>query len=308
MPTAYCYFKGSFVPLEDAKISVMTHALHYGTGIFEGIRANWNPEQNVASIFRLQEHYQRFLQGCNFLRMQLPYSVDDLVELTKSLVAKCGYAEDSYIRPLAYKSAERIGVLKLQEVEEEFVLFMIPFGAYLDVTAAARCCTSSWRRIDDTMIPPRIKNTGLYINSNLAKTDATLNGFDEAIMLTTDGHVSEGTGENIFLYQKGRLVTPATSGNILEGITRNTIIQLAKDELGIETIERTVNRSELYMSDECFLTGTAAHLTPVGEIDNFKIASGEMGEVTKKLQDLYFDVIRGVNPKYAHWCTLVPVG
>lgn len=223
------------------------------------------------------------------------------------MVEKCGYQEDSYVRPLAYKSAERIGVLKLQDVEDDLVIFMIPFGAYLDVTAAARCCTSSWRRTDDTMIPPRVKNTGLYISSNLAKTDATLNGFDEAIMLTSEGHVSEGTGENIFLYQKGQLVTPSTSGNILEGIIRNTIIQLAKDELGIETIERTVNRSELYMSDECFLTGTAAHLTPVGEIDNFKVGNGEMGTVTKKLQDLYFDAIRGLNPRYSHWCTLVPI-
>ena len=182
---------------------------------------------------------------------------------------------------------------------------MIPFGAYLDVNAAARCCTSSWRRIDDTMIPPRFKISGLYVNSVLAKTEATLSGFDEAIMLTADGHVSEGTGENIFLVKGRQLVTPAVSDNILEGITRNTVMELAQRELRIPTVERSVDRSELYTADECFLTGTAAHLTPVGEIDHRPIGDGKVGAVTHQLQDLYFDVIRGKNPAYRQWCSAI---
>jgi branched-chain amino acid aminotransferase len=291
--------------LEEAKVGVMTHALHYGTAIFEGIRANWNDEEETANIFRLREHYQRFLSGCDLLKMKLPYSLDDLCRITLELVAKCGYRQDSYIRPLAFKSSQRVANLKLQDIEDDFLVFMIPFGAYLDVNAAARCCTSSWRRIDDTMIPPRFKISGLYVNSVLAKTEATLSGFDEAIMLNTDGHVAEGTGENIFLVKGGKLVTPPASDNILEGITRNTIIELAHREMGIATVERSVDRSELYTADECFLTGTSAHLTPVGEIDHRPIGDGKVGATTRQLQDLYFDVIRGKKAAYRHWCSAV---
>ena len=305
MPTPYCFLGGQFLPLEEAKVGVMTHALHYGTAIFEGIRANWNEEEETAYIFQLQAHFQRLLQGCHLMKMELPYSVDDLCRITQELVKRSGYRQDMYIRPLAFKSAQKVAVLKLQDLEDDFLMFVIPFGAYLDVTAAARCCTSSWNRIDDTMIPPRFKISGLYVNSILAKTEATLNGFDEAIMLTSDGHVSEGTGENIFLVKKGKLVTPAVSDNILEGITRSTVIELAQRELGIESEERSVDRSELYTADECFLTGTAAHLTPVGEIDHRLVGDGQVGPITQKLQDLYFDVIRGKNPKYLQWCSAV---
>ncbi len=305
MPTAYCFLGGRFIPLEEAKVGVMTHALHYGTAVFEGIRANWNEQDETAYIFRLQDHYRRLLQGCSLLKMQLPYSLDDLCRLTEELVAKCGYRQDSYIRPLAFKGAQRVANLKLQDLEDDFLLFMIPFGAYLDVNAAARCCTSSWRRIDDTMIPPRFKISGIYVNSVLAKTEATLSGFDEAIMLTADGHVSEGTGENIFLVKGRQLITPAVSDNILEGITRSTVMELAQRELRIPTVERSVDRSELYTADECFLTGTAAHLTPVGEIDHRPVGDGKVGVITRQLQDLYFDVIRGKNAAYRPWCTAV---
>lgn len=305
MPTPYCFLKGEFVPMEEAKVGVMTHALHYGTAIFEGIRANWNEEEETSYIFRLREHYQRLLQGCQMLKIQLPYSVDDLASITLELVEKSGYRQDAYIRPLAFKSAERVANLKLQDLEDGFLVFTIPFGSYLDVTAAAKCCTSSWRRMDDTMIPPRFKISGLYVNSILAKTEATMSGFDEAIMLTSDGHVSEGTGENIFLLRNEKLLTPPISDNILEGITRSTIMELAWEELGIETIERSIDRSELYVADECFLTGTAAHLTPVGEVDNRPIGNGQVGDVTLKLQTLYFDAIRGKNPKYRQYCSPV---
>ena len=305
MPTPYCFIKGEFVPFEEAKVGVMTHALHYGTAIFEGIRANWNEEEETSYIFRLRDHYQRLLQGCQMLKIHLPYTVDDLASITLELVEKCGYRQDAYIRPLAFKSTERVATLKLQDLEDGFLVFTIPFGSYLDVTTAAKCCTSSWRRMDDTMIPPRFKISGLYVNSILAKTEATLSGFDEAIMLTSDGHVSEGTGENIFILRGGKLLTPSISDNILEGITRSTIMELAREELGIETLERSIDRSELYVADECFLTGTAAHLTPVGEVDNRPIGNGQVGDVTLKLQTLYFDAIRGKNPKYRQYCSPV---
>lgn len=302
---SYAFLNGEFMPLENAKVGVMTHALHYGTAIFEGIRGNWNPEEEKMFIFQPEQHYQRFLQGCKIMRIGVPYSAQELSEITAELVRKTGYKQDIYIRPLAFKGSERVAVLKLQDIDDSLVIFAIPFGAYLDLEAAANCCTSSWRRMSDYMIPPDAKISGLYVNGILAKTEATLAGFDEAILLTEEGYVSEGTGENIFIFSNGKLVTPGVYDNILKGITRDTVIALARNELGIETIERHVRRSELYTADECFLTGTAAHLTPVGKIDNHLIGSGEIGELTRKLQDLYFDVIRGRNPKYLHLCKLV---
>ena len=218
------------------------------------------------------------------------------------LVNRCGYQQDIYIRPLAYKGAERVAVLKLQDLEDSVVMFTIPFGAYLDLEAAAKCCTSTWRRMDDTIIPPSSKIGGLYVNSLLAKTEATLAGFDEAILLTQNGFVSEGAGENIFIVSGDKLITPAVTDNILTGITRDAVIKIAYNEMGLETVERSVRRSELYNADECFLTGTAAHLTPVGSVDNIPIGDGEIGKTTKDLQKLYFDVIRGKVPKYLHWC------
>jgi branched-chain amino acid aminotransferase len=302
MPS-YAYFHKQFVPLSEAKIGIMTHALHYGTAIFEGIRGNWNSQQKQIYLFRLRDHYLRLYNGCRVLKINLPYTIDELCQITAKLVEMCQFEEDVYVRPLAYKSAERLGV-RLHDVEDDFLAFVIPWGPYLDVDKA-RCGISSWRRPDYNVIPPNAKITGLYANNALAKSEAIENGFDEAIMLTPDGHVSEGSGENIFLVIDGKLVTPATYSNILMGITRDTVIKLAQNELGIETIERQVDRSELYIADECFLTGTAAHITPVAEIDHRKIGSGEIGEITKRLQQLYFEVIRGNNPKYLDWCTPV---
>lgn len=302
MPS-YAYFHKQFMPLAEAKLGVMTTALHYGTAIFEGIRGNWNSKQKQIYLFRLREHYERLFNGCRVLKIKLPYTVDELRQITVKLVEMCRFEEDVYVRPLAYKSAERLGV-RLHDVEDDFLCFVIPWGPYLDVDKA-RCGISSWRRPDDNVIPPNAKITGLYANNALAKSEAIENGFDEAIMLTPDGHVSEGSGENIFLVLDGKLVTPAGYSNILLGITRDTVIKLAQNELGLETIERPVDRSELYTAEECFLTGTAAHITPVAEIDHRQIGSGEIGEITKRLQKLYFEIIRGNNPKYLDWCTPV---
>ena len=198
MPEALAFFRGQVVPLSEAKVSVTTHALHYGTAVFEGIRGNWNADHEKLYVFRMREHYERFLQGCRIMMLDIPYGVDDLCAITLDLLQRCGYKEDLYIRPLAYKSEERVANLKLQDLGSDFTLIVVPFGAYIDVEGAIRCCTSSWRRVDDTIIPPRVKISGHYVNSILAKTEATLSGFDEAIMLTQDGDVSEGSGENCF--------------------------------------------------------------------------------------------------------------
>ncbi len=296
------FFKGKFVPISDARVSVMTHALHYGTGVFEGIRGNWNQEKGAVYIFRMREHFQRLLRGCRIMMLNIPYTADDLCKITVDLVELNGHQQDIYIRPLAYKSAELVANLKLQDLESDFTLITIPFGNYLG-SDVLRCCTSSWRRVDDPMIPARIKSCGLYVNSILAKTEATLAGFDEAIILNHDGHVCEGSGENIFMVSDGRLVTPVLEDNALPGITRDTVIQLAKSELGLEVVERSIDRSELYLADEVFLTGTAAHLTPVVELDNRKIAEGKTGPISSRLQKMYFEIVAGRNPKYLHWCT-----
>ena len=298
------FFRGQYVPLSEAKVSVMTHALHYGTGVFEGIRGNWNEEKGAIFIFRLREHYERLLRGCRLLMLDIPYSVDDLCEITVELVRRNRHQQDIYIRPLAYKSAELIANLKLQELDSDFTLITVPFGNYLG-SDALRCCTSSWRRVDDNMIPARLKISGIYVNSILAKTEATMAGFDEAIILNQDGHVCEGSGENIFVVSDGRLFTSSLEDNVLPGITRDTIIQLAQRELGLDVVERSIDRSELYLADEVFLTGTAAHLTPVVQLDNRNIADGKIGPISAKLQKLYFDIVVGRNPKYLHWCTAV---
>jgi branched-chain amino acid aminotransferase len=301
-PTPYALFQGEYVPLSDAKVSIMTHALHYGTGVFEGIRGNWNEEKGAIYIFRLREHYERLLTGCRLLMIDIPYSLEDLCNITVELVERCGFTEDLYIRPLAYKSAEKVANLKLQELENDFCLLAVPFGSYLG-SDVLRCCTSSWRRVDDSMIPARFKISGIYVNSILAKTEATLAGFDEAIILNQDGHVCEGSGENFFLVVDGRLYTPPIEDNVLPGITRNTVMQLAQSDLGLEVMERHIDRSQIYVADECFLTGTAAHLTPVVEVDSRKVGDGLVGPISAKLQKMYFDVVVGRNPKYIHWCT-----
>ena len=307
MPQALAFFRGQVVPLSEAKVSVTTHALHYGTAVFEGIRGNWNADHDKLYVFRMREHYERLIQGCRIMMMDIPYNVDDLCDITIDLLQRCGYKEDLYIRPLAYKSEERVANLKLQELGSDFTLMVVPFGAYIEVDGAIRCCTSSWRRVDDTIIPPRVKISGHYVNSILAKTEATLSGFDEAIMLTQDGDVSEGSGENLFLVSNGVIHTPLVADNNLTGITRDSAIRIATDELGLDIVERRIRRSELYLADEIFLTGTAAHVTPVGELDMRPIGEGGVGPITQKINDMYVDIIAGNNPKYMDWCASVPL-
>jgi len=302
MATPYAYFKREIVPLSEARIGVMTHAFNYGTAVFEGVRGNWNEDEGQIYVFRMKEHYDRLRRSCRIMRIDFPYENEELSSITTQLVEMSGYREDVYIRPLAYKSSELLGV-RLHDLDDDFLIFVAPFGPYLDIEKGARCCTSSWRRVEDTGIPARAKITGIYANSALAKTEANLNGFDEAIMLDERGHISEGSGENIFVVQGDQVITPPPSSNILVGITRDTVMTLVREELGLQIVERDIDRTELYTSDECFMTGTAAHVTPVVELDHRIIGDGRMGPVTGRLVSMYFDIITGRNAKYAHWCT-----
>jgi branched-chain amino acid aminotransferase len=302
MGEPYAYIRKQIVPLAEAKIGIMTHAFNYGTACFEGIRGNWNADHEQLYLFRLKDHYRRLKDSAKILYMDLPYTVDELADLTVEVVRRGNWREDVYIRPMVYKSQEVVGV-KLHNVEDDFLIFVTTLGAYLDFDAGVHCGTSSWRRVDDLGIPARAKVTGIYVNSALAKTEANLNGFDEAIMLTHDGHVSEGSGENIFMIRDGILMTPPSSDNLLLGITRNTVMTLAQSEWGMPVVERQIDRSELYVADEVFMTGTAAHVSPIVKIDHRPIGDGQVGPMTRKIQKFYFETAKGSIERYSHWCT-----
>jgi len=301
---AWVFFNGEFARYRDAKLGVMTHALHYGTGCFEGIRAYWSAEAGKLYTFRAPEHYDRLRNSAKILHMRLPYSTGELCEITSELLRRNGYREDVYIRPLCYKSSEEVGV-RLHNLQDGFLIYTTPFGAYVDIDKGIRCMVSTWRRIDDNVAPARAKCTGIYVNSALAKTEAVESGFDEAIMLTHEGHVSEGSAENLFIVRGGTFVTPPASDNILEGITRATIAQLVTEELGMELQERSIDRSELYVADEIFLCGTGAQVSPVIEVDRRMVGDGEPGPLTSRLQSIYFDICKGRNSKYREWLTEV---
>ena len=301
------FFEGKIVPVDSAKVGIMTHALHYGTAVFEGIRGNWNSSKEKMFVFRLKEHYQRLIKGCKILNMDISYTVEDLCNITIDLIKASEYKEDIYIRPLAYKSEEKVANLKLHELESSFALMIVPFGNYIDNEKPIRCQTSSWRRPHDSMMPTGVKLSGLYTTSILAKTEAILAGFDEAILLNFDGSVSEGSGENLFMLRDGNLVTPSETENCLLGITRDCVFEIASNEFGMEITSRKIHRSEIYLADEVFLTGTAAHITSVGQLDNRDINSGNIGEFTKKIQDKYFKIVKGDDQKYIKWCTEISI-
>jgi branched-chain amino acid aminotransferase len=303
----YAFFKGQIVPIEDAKVSVMTHAFNYGTGCFEGIRAYWNGDQGQLYVFRMKEHYERMLRSCRILRIDLPYSADELGEITRELLHKEGYRQDAYIRPLAYKADEIIGV-RLHDLTDEFAMFAVPFGRYIEKEEGAHVCISSWQRVDDNATPARAKITGAYINSAFAKTDAVLSGYDEALVLNHTGHISEGSAENFFMVRDGCLVTPPVTANILEGITRNTVMELAQNEMGLCTEQRSIDRSEVYICDEAFLCGTGVQIAAITQVEHRPIGTGKIGPVVSHLRELYFDAVRGKNPRYRHWCTPVYTG
>ena len=301
--SAWAYLGGKFVPIRDAKISVMTHAFNYGTGVFEGIRAYWNAEEEQLYGLHFREHYKRLLRSCRIMRLTIPHSAEDLVDITIELLRKCGYREDCYIRPIAYKSSELIGV-RLHNLEDSFTVFAVPFGNYVAIEGGISVQVSSWRRVDDNAIPARAKITGSYVNAALAKTEAEESGFDEAIVLTDDGHVSEGSSANLMLVRDGKIITPAATDNILEGIVRSNVMRIAADEK-IPVEVRRVDRTELYQMDEAFLCGTGVQISPITSIDHRPIGDGQVGPIARRISRIYFEAVRGKNAKYRDW--LVPI-
>lgn len=298
-PNIIVYLDGNFLPLKDARVGILTHALHYGTGVFEGIRGYWEKSEEDLFLVRPREHFQRWITNCGILHIELPLTASDLCEVTTDLLRRNNFQSNLYVRPLAFKSAERIGVNP--DEQDSFALVAVPFGDYIDSRKGLHAGVTSWRRIEDNAIPSRAKICGAYVNSALAGDEARRNGYDEAIFLTESGHVAEGAACNIFLVRDGRLITPPVTENILEGITRDSVMQLAQEQLGLEVVERRVDRSELYVCDEVFFTGTAVEIAPITRIDHRPVASGRIGPITAALRELYTEATRGRLPAYGHW-------
>jgi branched-chain amino acid aminotransferase len=296
-----CYFEGAWVPMREAKVSIMTHAFMYGTATFEGIRAYWNSDQGRLYGLKLREHVERLRQSCRILLMKDVPSVDELTGLIVETVRRNAFREDVYIRPSFYKSTRAIGV-RLHDLENELYIVTIPFGNYIDTEAGVRIMTSSWRRNADEAIPARGKIVGGYVNMAFQKTEAELNGFDEALVLTADGHVNEASAANLFVVRDGVALTPPVSDDLLEGVTRKALIELLTNE-GIPTETRSIDRSELYVADEAFLCGTGVQVSPVIEVDHRPVGSGAIGPIGRLVRDRYFDAVRGRLPEYAHWLT-----
>lgn len=299
--TEFVYMDGKYVEKEKATIPIMTHGFLYGTSIFEGIRAYYNPEEKQLYAFRVPEHFERLKRSAKIMHMNINYSTDELCEVTKTLLQKNKYTQDTYIRPTAYKSAEKIGTHMINN-PDSLLIFTTPMGDYIDISKGLNVCVSNWRRTSDNAIPPRAKVGGAYANAALIATDARLAGFDDAIVLSESGEVTEGSAMNLFIVVDGKLVTTQTTDNILQGITRNTIIQLAKEIMDIEVVERVIDRTELYVADEAFYCGTGAQVSPIVKIDNRILGDGKVGPISLELQKLYFDVVKGRVPKYKKWC------
>ncbi|MCX7951673.1 MAG: branched-chain amino acid transaminase [Clostridiales bacterium] len=297
------FYQGEFVKEDDIKISVRSKAFNYGLGCFEGIRAYWNEEKGQLYVFRMREHYERLLQSCKALYINIPFTVDELCSATVELLKRNNFKTTVYIRPVAYKDSSKLAPT-LYDDEDKIVIYCQPLNKFMD-KEAFRVCVSSWRRISDNMIPARTKPTGGYLNSALASMEAVRNGYDEAIFLTDDGKVCEGPGENIFIFKNGKVVTPPASDNILEGITRDMVIRIVKDELKLPVEERSISRTELYSADEVFFSGTAMEVAPVVEVDRRTVGDGKPGEVALKIKDLLMNAACGNNPKYMHMCTPV---
>jgi branched-chain amino acid aminotransferase len=298
---SYAYFQGRIVPIEEAKVSVMTHALNYGTGAFGGVRAYWNDEEDELFIFRPLDHFQRVLNSGKLLLMDLPYTPEAMLKILLDLLHTEDFrGTDVYIRPLIYKSSTVIGV-RLHDLEADFTMFAQPFGSYLHNEEGSRVTFSAWRRIDDNMIPARGKITGAYANSAFIRTDAALSGFDEALVLDHNGHISEGSAENFFMMRDGVAITPPVTTNILEGITRRTIMHLLSEEMGVPVEVRDIDRTEVFVADEAFFCGTGVQVVAIAEVDHRPVGTGKMGPVVRQLRQLYFDLVRGKIARYRAW-------
>jgi len=304
--TFVCYFQGDYVRLGEAKVSIMTHAFLYGTAVFEGIRAYWNADEKQLYGLRIKEHIVRLRNSSKIMLMAELPSVAEFTEIVLQVLRRNEFQEDAYCRPSVYKSTKAIGV-KLHGLTHDFYVLAIPMGDYIDTEKGISTGTVSWRRTSDVSMPSRSKITGSYVNPAFSKTEAMLNGFEEAIVLTAEGHVAEGSAENLFMIRDGVLITPAVSEDILEGITRAGIIEIAA-HLGIPVKERQIDRSELYIADEVFLCGTGAQVSPVASVDHRAVGDGRVGPISKQISKTYFDAVRGRLPEFRHWVTPIYTG
>ncbi len=296
----HAFFEGKIVPLEDAKVSIASHAFLYGTSVFGGMRAYWNEEKQRLFVFRPYDHFRRLLHSARMMSMTSKYDEESLIQVTLDLLRTDNWKQDIYFRPTFYKADLGIGV-RLHDIKDEFSIFVMAYEKYVKNDTDAHVTFSSWRRVDDNVIPARAKVAGAYVNSSLIKSDAVQSGFDEALVLDQNGHVSEGSAMNIFMVRDGVLVTPPVTDNILEGITRKTVIELARRELGIEVAERPIDRTEVYIAEEMFFSGTAAGVTGITKVDHRPVGRGVMGPVATQLRALYEDIVRGRMSKYEHW-------
>ncbi|HEX5949080.1 MAG TPA: branched-chain amino acid transaminase [Actinomycetota bacterium] len=302
-PVDKIWMDGKLVDWEDATVHVLTHALHYGTGVFEGIRAYETPKG--PGVFRLTDHMKRLFRSAQVYMIEIPFSLEEMVEAAKETVRASGL-KACYVRPIVYRGYGEMGLNPLN-APVNVAIGVWPWGTYLGddcLENGARLIISSWRRPDPNVLPTGAKATGQYINSGLAKVEAIKGGYDDALMLSPEGSMAEGSGENLFIIRDTTLVTPPESAGILMGVTRNAVITIAQD-LGYEVLERKFVRSDIYTADEAFLTGTAAEVTPIREVDDRPIGSGTRGPVTKEIQQTYFSAVKGGLEQYAHWVELV---
>jgi branched-chain amino acid aminotransferase len=297
----FAYHDGRIVPYREASFGLLTHALNYGTGLFAGLRGYWNADERQLFVFRPEDHFRRFCESARLLRMELSVTPADLTRGLIELLRAEGYRENCYIRPLAFYGNQSIGV-RLHGLTPVIGMSAVPFGSYLGKEDGIHVMISSWTRVSDNVIPARGKFSGSYVNSALAKTDAVLAGFDEALMLNDHGHVCEGSVENVFMLRNGVVVTPPVTDDVLEGFTRATIIQLLREDLGQTVVERSIDRTELYLADEVFLTGTGAEISPVTRADHRPIGSGAIGALTGALRARYLEVTGGRIVRYRPWC------
>lgn len=294
------YFEGKIVPASDAKLSVQTHAFQYGTAVFGGIRGYYNSELNNLFVFRIKDHFTRLIQSTKIMQLNTDKTPDELANITLDLLKQCGYRQNVYVRPIVYTSSLQLSP-RFHDIKTEVAIYVLKLDDYLDTTNGLTTCISSWRRIDDTMIPTMSKASGGYVNSALAKSEAVQNGFDEAIFLDARGYVSEGSAENLFIVRRGKIITPSLDSSILEGITMRTIFDLAKF-CNLELEVRNITRSELYVADEIFFSGTGVQVAWVKSVDRRIIGDGKIGPISKKLQELYFKVVKGNQKEFKDWC------
>ncbi|MFT5142154.1 MAG: branched-chain amino acid aminotransferase [Rhodothermales bacterium] len=303
--TRFAYFEGAIVPIEEARVPLTCNTLHYGTGCFGGIRAFWSEEDERLYLFRAAEHYQRLLRSAKIILAEVDYTIQQLIDITVQLLQKEGFRQNAYVRPLIYKD-DGVFRVQLHDANDKLGIFSQPVGAYIKASGALHVAISSWRRVDDNMIPARGKLCGSYINSALAKSEANLAGYDEALELNHDGHVSEASAANFFMVRDGVLITPPVTSNVLEGITRRTVMHIAQEDLGIPVVEREIDRSELFLADEAFLCGTGVQVAAIGKVEHRTVGTGEEGPICSAIRDLNARIVTGRVPKYMDWLTPVP--